>query len=334
MIFDDLKQLTDHHIKSCDLYQAYIDTLFPGFEAAEKFADLPYLPVRAFKEFALKSIDDENVYKVMRSSGTTGQPSMIYLDRQTAQLQTRTLINIFADTFGEGRFPMLIIDSQKTIADRRCFSARTAAINGFSMFSKSRCFALNEDMILDIAAVNEFLAEHRGERIFIFGFTFLVWKQFIEALERKNTKIDLTEAFLLHGGGWKKLEAEKVSNYEFKQVLKQQTGCKNIHNYYGMIEQTGSIFMECLNGHMHASAVSEILIRDTETLKPVADGETGLIQLFSTIQKSYPGQSLLTEDIGRRHDSKHCGCGHPGAIIEIDGRLEQADLRGCSDAYP
>ena len=259
---------------------------------------------------------------------------MIYLDRQTAQLQTRTLIDIFADTFGKGRFPMLIIDSQKTIADRRFFSARTAAINGFSLFSKGRCFALNDDMTLDMAAATEFLSEHSGKRIFIFGFTFLVWQKFIEALKRENVKLELTNAFLLHGGGWKKLEADKVSNTEFKQNLEQQTGCRNVHNYYGMIEQTGSIFIDCERGNMHASPVSDVLIRDPQTLAPVADGVTGLIQLFSTVQKSYPGQSLLTEDIGRRYDSAMCGCGHPGAIIQIDGRLEHAELRGCSDVYP
>ena len=334
MIFDELKYLTNHHIESCDLYQDYLKTLFPEFESAETLSDLPYLPVRAFKDFTLKSVDDQNIYKVMRSSGTTGRPSMIYLDKQTAQLQIRTLINSFADTFGDGRFPMLIIDSQKTVSDRRFFSARTAAINGFSMFSKGRCFALDENMVLDVAAVKEFLAEHAGKQIFIFGFTFLVWKQFVEALKCINTKIDLTNSFLLHGGGWKKLEAEKVSSKTFKQTLEQLTGCRHVHNYYGMIEQTGSIFIECEKGHMHASAVSEVLIRDPETLEPVGEGETGLIQLFSTIQMSYPGQSLLTEDIGRRFDNQICGCGHPGAIIEVDGRLEHADLRGCSDAYP
>ena len=120
------------------------------------------------------------------------------------------------------------------------------------------------------------------------------------------------------------------NNYEVNVL---ETGCQHVHNYYGMIEQTGSIFVECKKGNIHASHVSDVVIRNFKTLKPEPDGRTGLIQLFSTVQKSYPGQSILTEDIGRRHDSSFCNCGHSGAVIQIEGRLEQADLRGCSDAY-
>ena len=87
-----------------DLYRRYTQSLFPEFEAAQTLADLPYLPVRAFKEFELKSIQDKDVYKIMRSSGTSGVASLIHLDRETAQLQTRTLIEIFGRAFGEGRF--------------------------------------------------------------------------------------------------------------------------------------------------------------------------------------------------------------------------------------
>ena len=82
--FEDIKALTNHHINACDLYRLYTQSLFPGFEKARTLADLPYLPVRAFKEFELKSIRDEDVYKVMRSSGTSGAASLILplIDKQ------------------------------------------------------------------------------------------------------------------------------------------------------------------------------------------------------------------------------------------------------------
>lgn len=333
MIFEDIKSLTKDHMADCDLYRYYIESLFPKFETAQTLADLPYLPVRAFKEFELKSIDDDDIYKVMRSSGTSGKTSKIYLDRRTAQLQTHTLIDIFTSSFGEGRFPMLIIDSMKTTTDRQSFSARTAAINGFSMFSKGQCFALNDDMSLNLDSIEKFIDKHRDKRIFVFGFTFLIWKHFIQALKKKRTSIDLSNSFLLHGGGWKKMEAEKVSTQAYKNEIAEVTGCKIVRNYYGMIEQTGSIFMECKNGNMHAASVSDVLIRNFNSLELVPDGTTGLIQILSTVQKSYPGQSILTEDVGRRYDSSFCDCGHSGTVIQIDGRLEYAELRGCSDAY-
>ena len=58
---------------------------------------------------------------------------------------------------------------------------------------------------------------------------------------------------------------------------------KKVHNYYGMVEQTGSIFMECEYGFFHASTFSEILIRDHANYQSKDIGERGLIQLISVI---------------------------------------------------
>ena len=39
-------------------------------------------------------------------------------------------------------------------------------------------------------------------------------------------------------------------------------GFKRIYNYYGLVEQIGSIFFECKNGYFHTSCFSDIIIRD------------------------------------------------------------------------
>ena len=81
-ILNTLNQLTAlHYTKSLD-YKWFIDTFYEGKPAVKSIVDLPYLPVRALKEFDLKSIPDDEVYKVMKSSGTTGQFSKIYLDQE------------------------------------------------------------------------------------------------------------------------------------------------------------------------------------------------------------------------------------------------------------
>ena len=89
--------------------------------------------------------------------------------------QTLALSRCFADHFGPGRFPMLVIDSEKTISERTSFSARTAGINGFSMFSRGRCFALNDDLIPDFDAINDFLAANSGKMIFILHHQLAIW---------------------------------------------------------------------------------------------------------------------------------------------------------------
>ena len=59
-------------------------------------------------------------------------------------------------------------------------------------------------------------------------------------LIQKGIELDLSNAVLIHGGGWKKLKAESVSSSVFKEKLTQATGITQIHDYYGMVEQTGS----------------------------------------------------------------------------------------------
>ena len=333
MLIDDLNALTQHHKSSCKLYRDYVNSVFSE-RRADKLSDLPYLPVRAFKEFEIKSVPDDAVFKTMRSSGTSGKFSQIFLDKETAHKQTSALIESFGDYFGKGRFPMLVIDTESTVRDRQKFSARTAAINGFSMFSRGRCFALDDGMNPDFDRIRTFLKEHEGKRVFVFGFTFLIWSAFVRELIRRGETLPLANAFFLHGGGWKKLESEKVSNTAFKEAIRKSTASTAVHNYYGMVEQTGTIFIECEHGRLHAARQSDALVRNPANHAPLGHGQTGLLQVFSSIQYSYAGHSLLTEDVGRTFPGTDCPCGRANTIVEIDGRLPRAEVRGCSDAYP
>ena len=106
---------------------------------------------------------------------------------------------------------------------------------------------------------------------------------------------------------------------------------KNIYNYYGMVEQTGSIFLKCKECSCFISSIfSEVLIRDKH-LNLVKDGTKGFIQLLSLLPKSYPGHSILTEDIGSIVKDNHCDCNFKGTRFKVHGRAKEVELRGCSD---
>ena len=62
-------------------------------------------------------------------------------------------------------------------------------------------------------------------------------------------------------------------------------------------------------------------------------GEKGIVQVISVLPKSYPGQSLLTEDEGILLGEDNCKCGRKGKYFKILGRIKSAELRGCSDTY-
>lgn len=329
-----MNSLTQHHKANCKPYSRIVDLFFEPMAEYEKLEDLPYIPVRAFKEIDLFSVDESKIFKVMRSSGTSGQkPSKIFIDRETSLNQVHSLSRIMTNFFGFARLPMLIVDSKETISNRNSFNARAAGILGFSMFGSHIFYALNSDYSINLEAVMLFNEECKTAQGLVFGFTSIIWRYLIVPLEMQKTQFQLSGSSLLHGGGWKSMLEEGISNEAFKSEIFSTLGITNIVNYYGMIEQTGSVFMECQSGFLHSSVYSNVIIRDHKNFKVLSDGNWGLIQLQSLLPASYPGHSILTEDIGMIYPGSECACGRDGKRIAIRGRVPKAEIRGCSDTY-
>jgi len=328
-----LSKLTAHHYQHCAAYKKILDSLRVDPALKQPAEHTPFLPVRMFKDFELKSIEPAAIQKTMTSSGTTGQNvSKIFLDKATATHQTKVLSKIVSDLIGPKRLPMLIIDSREAVKSRNVFSARGAGILGFSMFGRDVTYSLDANMQLDLPTVEAFAEKYAGNPVFIFGFTSIIYQHFIKSLQNMQKPLALDSAILLHGGGWKKLADIAVNNEVYKKMLADVAGISSVHNYYGMVEQTGSIFTECSAGHLHSSIFSDIIVRRTD-LSPANFGEQGLVQLVSLLPKSYPGHSILTEDMGTLIGEDDCNCGRLGRYFHIHGRAQQAEVRGCSDTY-
>jgi phenylacetate-coenzyme A ligase PaaK-like adenylate-forming protein len=334
LLVDQLNYLNAHHVASCEPYRkihlAY-GVLGKEFSTIEEF---PYMPIRLFKDFSLKSIDDDAVIKTLTSSGTTSsQVARIYLDKDTSRYQTKALAIIMQDFIGKKRLPMLIIDSKSVIKDRRLFSARGAGILGLANFGRDHLYVLDEDMNLKPDELQNFLKQHRGEKLLLFGFTFMIWQHFYKELKRNSLQVDLSEAILIHSGGWKKLTEEAIDNVAFKRALNEMCGIEKVHNFYGMVEQIGSVYMECQEGHFHTPIYSDIVIRSAEDWSVLGFGREGVIELLSILPYSYPGHILLTEDVGEIIGEDDCPCGRKGKYFHVKGRIPKAELRGCSDTY-
>lgn len=293
----------------------------------------PPLSVSAFKHERLVSVDEDQIAVQLNSSGTTGQiPSRIFLDQATARAQSAAMNRIVESFVGPGRFPLLVLDHPGTLRERAACNARVAAILGFQRFGRPVIFAFDDETWRfnadGLREFEELIADGIGLMV---GMTSIVWLKFLHGLQESSLQMSLKNAVLFHGGGWKRLQHQAVSRREFHAGLQKHFGIQRIHNYYGMIEQVGSIFVECQEGHFHAPSFADVVVRDPTTMQPQAVGSIGLIQVLSAIPESYPGHSLLTGDLGTIHGYDDCPCGRRGVYFSVQGRVEALEPRGCSD---
>jgi len=332
IFFEQIQKLCLHHYKNCTDYKNIINKLQIKIQRVNKLEDFPIIPVNLFKLFDLLSVQKQLVVKKLVSSGTSGQnPSKIYLDKINALMQTKVLDKIFSQMISDKRLPMLIVDRNPNLNDKGTLNAKSAAIYGFSIFGKNHFYLLDKKNEIDLEGLTNFMNIHGKDKFLIFGFTSQIFERLIKNDKLKNLSYDFSNGILLHGGGWKKIENLKISSEEFKKRLEKNLKLKKVHNYYGLVEQTGSIFFESPEcGYFHTSIFSDVIIRDSN-FKAVKNKTKGLIQLLSVLPTSYPGHNILTEDIGEIFGEDDCKCGLKGKYFKVYGRAKKAEVRGCSD---
>jgi hypothetical protein len=322
-----LAALTEHHRVACQPYERILAALgIPRGQRYDRIADLPWLPVGLFKTHELRSVPSADVFRVLTSSGTTGAgASRIHLDRTAAADQTRHLARTLRAVLPQRRLPMLVVDSISVTAGS---SARSAGVLGMAMFGRDHVYALDEHERPDLAAVKGFLAVYGNEPFLVFGFTFLIW-QYLYLVATEHG-LDLSNGILVHSGGWQKLTDRAVDNPEFRRRFAEDTGLTRIHDYYGMVEQIGTVFLEGPSGgSLYCPDFADVVIRDPHTWAEQPVGVPGVIEVVSTLPRSYPGHVLLTEDIGVLHGMDDGDW--PGKRFAVLGRLPSTAVRGCSD---
>ncbi len=329
-----LFELNKFHFNNCSKYLNFVNAHFSE-NMFNDVSSLPYLPVDVFKRHRLITCGEENIFKILNSSGTTGQiKSQIFLDKYNARNQAIALSKIFTQFTGLNRPNMLIIDSPDLLQKRNNFSARVAGIIGFSSLCRKREFALNSNYQINEEAIEKLIEASENSQILIFGFTSIIWQYFLKYKFKNSIKSKLRDkGVLMHGGGWKKLENKNISKDYFYKKINNLTGIKNIFNYYGMVEQTGSIFIECSKGYLHTNPLCDIISRSKNDLSVNPLNIEGIAQVLSVLPTSYPGFSLLTDDLVTIKHINNCPCGRKGKSFKINGRIKKSEIRGCSDTF-
>lgn len=320
-------------------YRNYLDHWPVDFRLAREVAELPFLPVGVLKANPpLSFVAPDQIKRVLTSSATTSQePSRVVLDAPTSRRMTKGLLVIVRDFIGSSRRPYLVVDTPDYMGSRETLGARGAAIQGLRPFANetTHCLRLNDEgeLTLNREQLSEFAGTHRDAELLVYGFTFILWNHLVKPLLEDGICLNLPKARILHSGGWKRLQDQAVEKDTFNQQVARVFGCspKRVTDFYGMVESVGVIFPDCPEGNKHAPVFGDVIVRDPLSLRPVPEGEAGMVQVCSVLPTSFPGNLLLTEDMAQVIGYDGCACGRRGISFRFAGRVPKAELRGCGN---
>jgi len=334
-----LKQELQYACDRNPQFHNYVQHWPVNLSAAGAIADLPYLPVSAFKSNPpLSLVAASDVKRVLSSSSTSGQiPSRVVLDAATARRMTRGVVTIIRDFIGPARRPYLIIDVAENLEPHPELGARGAAIQGLGSFAVETACCMRHDeagvLSLDLDQPLAFAEKWKQAEVLVYGFTYVIWTHLVEPLRRRGITLGMPNVHVLHSGGWKRLEQQAVTRDVFIRTVSEVLGCRQerVIDYYGMVENVGVVYPDCEHGNKHVPAFAEVIIRNPLTLAPVEAGEQGLVQVCSVLPTSFPGFLLLTDDMAELIGDDGCRCGRRGTHFRFKRRVPKAEVRGCGN---
>jgi len=321
-------------------FQNYVRHWPVDFRLARSIADLPYLPVGLLKAHPpLSLVEEGEIRRTLTSSSTTGQtPSRIVLDSPTARRMTKGVAAIIQDFIGVTRRPYLVVDVPDSVQGKGELGARGAAIQSLRPFATEVTYGLGYgsqgELKLELSKVLGFAEKNRrAGPVLVYGFTYIIWKYLVEPLMADGISLDMPEVHIFHSGGWKRLQEEAVQKRVYNESVARVFGCSpdRVIDFYGMVEAVGIIYPDCPEGNKHVPGFGEVIVRDELSLDPVAEGESGILQVCSVLPSSFPGHLLLTEDIAEVVMFDGCRCGRRGIGFRFMGRVPKAELRGCGN---
>lgn len=334
----------EHHYEHCPAFKTLCEKRgFNPHHGVNDLSEVPYLPAQLFKQMMLTSTDGDGSLVTLRSSATrSGIPSRIVVDALTARRQKRTVASILSSYLGPERLPFVVCDADPSALGETSarLTARGAAIRGFLLASSGVDYVMTADadgrLHLDANLLRAVLDRVGcGGRIRLFGFTAIL-HQAVTQLQQQGVRLSLPDAMVLHIGGWKRLQERAVTKEAFTALLVEVLGVSpsRVIDVYGFTEQIGMIYPDCEQGVKHTPVFAEVIVRDPRTLQPADDGQEGLLQFIFPIPHSYPGVSVITDDVGKILSRAPCGCGRNGTSFVVLGRAPAAEPRGCGDLMP
>jgi phenylacetate-coenzyme A ligase PaaK-like adenylate-forming protein len=290
------------------VYRKFSDLLKINPKQVDTIEKIPFLPIDLFKNHTVLSSKDK-IQKTFTSSGTTGA--------KTSKHHV-TDLSIYEQSFNLGfqQFygnikDYVVLALLPSYLEREGSSLIYMAQHLIEKSGHSDSgFYLNNLSELQSKLIS---LDKQGQKVLLIGVSFAL----LDLAE--NFQFNLKNTIIMETGGMKGRRKEMIRE-ELHSILKKGFGVSTIHSEYGMTELLSQAYSSG-NGIFEYPLWMKILIRDPEDaqsyLKTNSTGGINVIDLANINSCSF----IATQDLGKKSENNS---------IEIMGRFDNSDIRGCN----
>lgn len=291
------------------VYRSYCDAIKVNAVAVKNLQQIPFLPIAFFKthNVSCEAISINPV--VFESSGTTGvQPSRHFV--ADAVLYEQSFRRTFTQFYGDVK-DYCILGLLPSYLERQ-HSSLVFMVNDLikrSHHSRSGFYLSDFEKL----AATLTTLEKAQQKTILFGVTYAL----LDFAEQHS--LPLRNTIIIETGGMKGRKQELLRE-QVHGLLKKSFSLPHIHSEYGMTELLSQAYATA-GGLFQSPPWMRVLIREEDDPFSIAAHErTGGINVID-LANLYSCAFIATGDMGRLHAN---------GSFEVLGRLDHAEVRGCS----
>lgn len=297
------------------LYRDYCRAIQVETSMVNSLEQIPFLPISFFKSHKVKttSFDDELYFE---SSGTTGSTNSKHFIKEVA-IYEKSFMKAFQLFFGSPE-DYCVLALLPSYLERNNASLVYMADHLIKASNhKKSGFYLN-----NLAALKETILdnESKQKKTLLIGVSFALL-DFAEAFP-----MSLANCVVMETGGMKGRRKE-ITRAELHNYLKAQWNLPQIFAEYGMTELLSQAYAK-KNEIFYCPPWMKVLVRaqddPLETLTVTNNARRGALNIID-LANIYSCAFIATEDVGQLHAD---------GGFEVFGRMDVADIRGCSLMVP
>jgi hypothetical protein len=289
------------------VYKNWCDALNINVSAVSKINDIPFLPVIFFKTHQV--ICGDAIYDtVFESSGTAQTINSKHFVKDVS-IYKKSFIKAFELFYGDIK-DWRIIALLPSYLERNNSSLVMMAdeLIKLSANSESGFYLYDHDKLHHELQ----RLETENNKTLLLGVTYAL----LDFAEKFPMRLNNT--IVMETGGMKG-RREEMTRQQIHTILEKNWGVEKIHSEYGMTELLSQAYSKG-DGRFFCPPSMKVLVRDEEDPLQVKKSGKGVINIVD-LANVYSCSFIATDDAGIVNED---------GSFEVHGRLDDADIRGCS----